>query len=67
VADQSTLSPAQLAVLPAGNAGTPITSPMLNVTMQGDRADQQQARRWGDLDGVLAWEMARRRKSEAIN
>jgi hypothetical protein len=33
VADQSTLSPAQLAVLPAGNAGTPITSAMFSVTM----------------------------------
>jgi hypothetical protein len=30
VADQSTLTPAQLAVLPAGNTGTPITSPLDN-------------------------------------
>jgi hypothetical protein len=33
VADQSTLSPAQLAVLPAGNAGTPITSPLFSVKL----------------------------------
>jgi hypothetical protein len=33
VADQSTLTPAQLAVLPAGNAGTPITSPLFSVKL----------------------------------
>ena len=33
VADQSTLTPAQLAVLPAGNAGTPITSQLFSVKL----------------------------------
>lgn len=33
VADQSTLTPAQLAVLPAGNAGAPIASPLFSVEL----------------------------------
>jgi hypothetical protein len=33
VADQSTLTPAQLAILPAGNAGTPITSSLFSVEL----------------------------------
>jgi hypothetical protein len=33
VADQSTLTPAELAVLPAGNAGTPSTSPLFSIEL----------------------------------